>query len=306
MLGDRPHAGVLIALAVGDQRAIPSSQWQVFTRTGVNHLMSISGLHITMVGGLVAGSRVSLWRRTRWSLRIPALKAAAAAGLIAAFAYALDRRIRGARTAYGAHARGRRARPAARCRARAVHVLAVALFVVVLFDPWAVTAAGFWLSFGAVAVILYVTTGRIGQTDWLMAWGRVQWAVTVGLVPLLLALFQQVSIASPVANAVAIPVISLVVVPLTLVGCIPPFGFLLSVADFSRRPLHAFLELFELERRSGVGNARATTVVRCARDFRCGVAPSSTRISCALARTRCVRPAVRCAAGTCPGRVTYG
>ncbi|MET1082217.1 MAG: DNA internalization-related competence protein ComEC/Rec2 [Burkholderiales bacterium] len=232
VLGDRPHAGVLIALAVGDQRAIPSSQWQVFTRTGVNHLMSISGLHITMVGGLVAGITGFLWRRTRWSLRVPALKAAAAAGLVAALAYALlagfavpaQRTVLMLAVVGLALMRGVELAPST--------VLALALLAVVLFDPWAVTAAGFWLSFGAVALILHVTTGRIGQPHWLAAWGRVQWAVTLGLVPLLLALFQQVSIASPVANAVAIPLISLVVVPLTLVGCIPPFGFLLYLANF--------------------------------------------------------------------------
>jgi competence protein ComEC len=231
ILGERPYAGVLIALAVGDQRAIPASQWQVFTRTGVNHLMSISGLHITMVAGLAAAVAGFAWRRTRWALRVPALKAAAAAGLAAGIAYALlagfavpaQRTVLMLAVVAVAMIRGVELAPST--------VLALALLAVVMFDPWAVTAAGFWLSFGAVAVILHVTSGRIGRAHWLVQWGRVQWAVTLGLVPLLLALFQQVSLASPVANAVAIPVISLVVVPLTLAGCLPPFGFLLLVAD---------------------------------------------------------------------------
>ena len=51
-LADAPAAGIIVALAMGDQRAIPPEQWQVFTRTGVNHLMSISGLHVTMLSGL--------------------------------------------------------------------------------------------------------------------------------------------------------------------------------------------------------------------------------------------------------------
>ena len=231
ILGDRPYAGVIVALAVGDQRAIPAAQWQVFTRTGVNHLMSISGLHVTMVAGLVAGLFGFCWRRTRWALRVPTLKAAALAGLAAAFGYALlagfgvpaQRTVLMLAVVVLAMMRGAEVAPST--------VLAVALFTVVLFDPWAVTAAGFWLSFGAVAVILFVTAGRIGRPHWLAAWGRVQWAVTLGLVPLLLALFQQVSIASPVANAIAIPVVSFIVVPLTLAGCIPPFGFLLAVAE---------------------------------------------------------------------------
>ena len=231
ILGDGPYTGVIVALAVGDQRAIPAAQWQVFTRTGVNHLMSISGLHITMVAGLAAGFFGFCWRRTRWALRVPALKAAALAGLTTAFGYALlagsgvpaQRTVLMLAVVALAMVRGAEVAPSS--------VLALALFTVILFDPWALTAAGFWLSFGAVAVILFVTTGRIGRPHWLAAWGRVQWAVTLGLVPLLLALFQQVSIASPVANAVAIPVVSLIVVPLTLAGCIPPFGFLLPVAE---------------------------------------------------------------------------
>lgn len=230
VLGDRPYAGVLIALAVGDQRAISGAQWQVFTRTGVNHLMSISGLHITMVAGLVAGLAGFVWRRSRWALRFPSLKAAAVAGFAAAFGYALlagfavpaQRTVLMLAVVAAALWRGVEVAPSS--------VLALASLVVVVFDPWAVTSAGFWLSFGAVGLILHITTGRIGHPHWLAQWGRVQWAVTIGLVPLLLALFHQVSIASPLANAVAIPVISLVVVPLALIGAVPPLGFLLPVA----------------------------------------------------------------------------
>src|SRR5208282_2088996 len=66
-------------------------------------------------------------------------------------------------------------------------MLAAALFVVLLIDPWAVHAAGFWLSFGAVAVIFYVTAGRIAHPNWIIAWLRIQWAIALGLVPLTLA-----------------------------------------------------------------------------------------------------------------------
>ncbi len=100
----------------------------------------------------------------------------------------------------------------------------------VLLDPWAVLAPGFWLSFGAVAVILLVTAGRVTPPHWFKAWARVQWAVTLGLIPPLLAMFQQVSIVSPVANAIAIPVVSLVVAPLALAGVLLPFDFVLLAA----------------------------------------------------------------------------
>ncbi|MBN9126280.1 MAG: ComEC/Rec2 family competence protein, partial [Nitrosospira sp.] len=91
-----------------------------------------------------------------------------------------------------------------------------------------------WLSFGAIGLILLISTGRIGKTNWLTEWIRVQWAITLGLIPLLLAMFQQVSLVSPLANAIAIPLVSLVVVPLALLGALPPFEFLLL-------PAHAVL-----------------------------------------------------------------
>ncbi len=230
-LQDRPYAGVIAALAIGDQRAIPPYQWQTFTRTGVNHLMSISGLHITMVSGLMLAIAYWLWcRSARLTLWLPARKAAVLFGFAAALVYTLlaGFEVPAQRTLYmlGVMALalwfGR--------MSSASTVLAVALLVVMLLDPWAVLAPGFWLSFGAVAVILYVAVGRVMQPHWLAAWARVQWAVTLGLIPPLLALFQQVSIVSPVANAFAIPVVSLVVVPLTLLGMLLPFDSVLLAA----------------------------------------------------------------------------
>jgi competence protein ComEC len=230
-LADAPYAGVLAALAIGDQRAITQPQWQIFTRSGVNHLMSISGLHVTMISGLVFALAYYLWRRSaRLTLRLPARKAAAVAGLAAALAYAwlAGFAVPAQRTVYmlavvaAALWMGR--------LTSASVVLSAALFAVLVIDPWAVLAPGFWLSFGAVALILLVSTGRIAQPHWLLAWARVQWAVTLGLVPLLLAMFQQVSLVSPLANAIAIPVVSLVVVPLTLIGVVLPFDWVLRLA----------------------------------------------------------------------------
>jgi competence protein ComEC len=242
-LPEAPYAGVITALAIGDQRAIPPEQWQTFTRTGVNHLMSISGLHVTMVSGLVFVLVGSLWRRVpRLALALPAPKAAALAGLAAAFLYALlaGFAVPAQRTVYMV------AVVAAALwlgvLGSASVVLCAALLVVVLIDPWAVLAPGFWLSFGAVAVIFYITTGRIAPGHWLTTWGRVQLAVTLALIPPLLALFQQVSIVSPLANAVAIPVVSLVVVPLSLIGVALPFDFVLECAHLVMRGCMALLE----------------------------------------------------------------
>src|SRR6266704_3362636 len=188
-LPERPYAGILIALAIGDQNAIDPKQWQLFARTGVSHLMSISGLHVTMVAGLLAMFVSWCWRRSETlALALPAQKAAALAGFLAAFAYCLVSgfAVPAQRTLYmvGVVAAALwlgRATSASR-------VLAAALLIVLALDPWAVLSPGFWLSFAAVAVIFYVATGRSVQPHWLAQWGRVQWAVTVGLAPLLLVL----------------------------------------------------------------------------------------------------------------------
>ena len=230
-LPEQPYAGVLAALAIGDQRAIPPEQWQVYTRTGVNHLMSISGLHVTMVSGLALALAYWLWRRsTRLTLWLPARKAAVLFGFAAALVYTLlaGFAVPAQRTLYMLAVMAW-ALWAGRMSSASV-VLALALLMVVLLDPWAALAPGFWLSFGAVAVILFVTVNRVAPPHWFKAWARVQWAVTLGLIPPLLAMFQQVSIVSPLANAVAIPVVSLIVVPLTLAGMLLPIDFVLLAA----------------------------------------------------------------------------
>ncbi|MBY0485285.1 MAG: DNA internalization-related competence protein ComEC/Rec2 [Nitrosomonas sp.] len=230
-LTDKSYAGILKALATGDQQAIPRDQWQIFTRTGTNHLMAISGLHITMISSMVFACVFWLWRWNRYlALRLPARRAAVMAGLMVAFSYAvLSGFAIPAQRAFCMLAvvaialwRGQ--------YTSATRVLAWALFWVVLLDPWASIAPGFWLSFGAIAIIMLVTVGRIGKTHWLSDWLRIQWAITLGLIPLLLVLFQQVSLVSPIANAIAIPLVSLVVVPLTLLATIPIFDFMLPVA----------------------------------------------------------------------------
>jgi competence protein ComEC len=230
-LGDAPHAGILTALAIGDQASITQSEWQLFTHTGVNHLMSISGLHITMLASLFFALTYWLWRRSvRLTLHFPARKAAALVGLLAALCYTLISgfEIPAQRTLFMLTTFAvmmlfsRNVAPS--------QMLAAALVVVLLADPWAVMSPGFWLSFGAVALIFYVTANRYGRTHWLMEYGKVQWAMTIGLIPPLLALFQQMSLVSPIANAFAIPLVSFVVVPLTLLGTLPPFEWMLYLA----------------------------------------------------------------------------
>ncbi|MCX7155605.1 MAG: DNA internalization-related competence protein ComEC/Rec2 [Rhodocyclales bacterium] len=242
-LPDAPYAGILIALAVGDQQAIDPDLWQTFARTGITHLMSISGLHVTMFAGLAYALIGWLWRRSATlPLRLPAQHAAAAGGFIAAFLYCLlaGFAVPAQRTLYmlGVVA-------AARLSGRemaASRVLLLALLLVLLLDPWAVLAAGFWLSFGAVALLFHIGSGRLGPAHWLVEWGRAQWAVTLGMLPALLALFQQFSLVSPLANAVAIPLVSFVITPLALAGTLPFLTPLLSLAHLVTAWLMIFID----------------------------------------------------------------
>ena len=87
-------AGVIAALVTGDQAAIERSAWDVFRATGVAHLMSISGLHVTLLGWLAARLLGALWRRSAlwgrlWALHWPAPQVSTWGGLAVAAAYAL-------------------------------------------------------------------------------------------------------------------------------------------------------------------------------------------------------------------------
>lgn len=155
------YAGVLIALVIGDQSEISQANWTLFNRTGIGHLVSISGLHITMIAGMFASCFGFLWRRSfyfgrDWPLLIPVRKVMVLSAALAALVYV-------ALAGFGV--------PAQRtlCMLTVValavwtgrssnmsQVLCLALCTVLLFDPWAVLWSGFWLSFAAVAVLLYV------------------------------------------------------------------------------------------------------------------------------------------------------
>ena len=242
-LSGQPYAPVVAALVMGDQRGISQADWGVFQRTGIGHLMAISGLHITMLAGLAGGLASWLWRRSRVAgmrlpLLMPAQKVAVIAGVATAFLYVLlaGFEVPAQRTFYMLLVLG-----VAFWSGRFVRVslvLCLALGAVLLLDPWAVLWPGFWLSFGAVALLLYGTVGRMRPHHamaaaasgrwWQKLWlaiktgARAQYLVTLGLVPLTMLLFGQYSLVSPIANAVAIPLVGLVITPLSLLGSVLP------------------------------------------------------------------------------------
>ena len=153
-LGEAPYAGVIVALAIGDQRAVPEAQWTVFNRTGVSHLVSISGLHVTVFAAFAGGLAYALARRSaRLTARLPRASWRRRLGVVAAGSYVL---LAGAQV------------PAVRTFAMlsiaacglwwgrpgtAGVVWLWALAGVLLWDPWATLTPGFWLSFGAVGLL---------------------------------------------------------------------------------------------------------------------------------------------------------
>ena len=221
--------------------------WATFNRTGTTHLMSISGLHVTMVAALLGWLVNRLWRHSPvLALRLPAQKAGLLAACLAAFVYTLlaGFAVPAQRTLYMllvaalAMLSGRIMAPS--------RTLCLALLVVLLIDPWAVLAAGFWLSFGAVGALLYTGSAKVGETvGWrqhLAACGSIQWAATVASLPVLLLVFQQFSLISPLANALAIPVVSFVITPLALLGAILPWWPILALAHAVLDALMIFLQ----------------------------------------------------------------
>ena len=256
---ERRMAGLVAALVVGDQRAIERADWDVFRATGVAHLMSISGLHITMFAWLAAAGINTLWRRSqRLCLAFPAPDASLLGGLVLAGAYAVfsgwgipsQRTVLMLATLTMLRLTGRR------WPWQAVWMLTCA--VVVAFDPWALLQAGFWLSFVAVGMLYATDSGgrthatganmnetaaqggqegqerqvghaaALARRGWLRARSallgmlREQGVITLALAPLSLLLFGQLSLVSLAANALAIPWVTLVVTPLGMLGLIVP------------------------------------------------------------------------------------
>lgn len=218
-LPGNPFVGILVALAVGEEGGISSRQWEVFNRTGIGHLMSVSGSHIGLVGGMIFALVLGSWRRVpALVLRCPAQRAAAVAALLGAGGYTL---ISGlsvpAQRAFLMAAVAMMAliaqRPAAPSR-----ILALALVIVLLYDPAAPLLAGFWLSFGAVAAIVYSASGRWRERAWLSQTVGLQLKLTLALLPPTLIYFQQFPLLSPLANLLAIPWVGCTVLPLSLLA----------------------------------------------------------------------------------------
>ncbi len=239
-------AGVVAALVTGDQRAIDRADWDIFRATGVAHLMSISGLHITLFAWLAAALVRLLWRRSaRLCMAVPAPTAALVCGVVLAGGYALfsgwgvpaQRTVTMLAVVAALQLSGR--------RWPWPQVWLLACAAVVLTDPWALWQAGFWLSFVAVGVLFATDSVAAGAypksaRGHFYALLREQWVVTLALTPLSLLLFGQVSLVGFAANLLAIPWVTLVVTPLALAGVV--WAPLWSLAAWALQPLAAGLQ----------------------------------------------------------------
>lgn len=219
VLADRPERGLVQALVLGERGGIPALTWDSLIRTGTNHLVAISGLHVGIVAGLFFLLTRQVWRLSaRLCQAVAAPRAAALAGLVAALAYSglagfavsTQRALIMLGVVLGALWFARNVRP--------FTTLMVALILVVLVDPLAVLSYGFWLSFGAVGALLYGMARHPGRSTLWWTWGRSQWVVALGLLPLLLIFFGRTSIVAPLVNLVAVPLFSLLILPLLLLA----------------------------------------------------------------------------------------
>ncbi|MDC8786987.1 DNA internalization-related competence protein ComEC/Rec2 [Roseateles koreensis] len=238
------HAGILAALSLGDQAAISKDDWAVFRLTGVAHLLSVSGLHVTMFAWGMQGLVAWLWRRSgRACLVLPAVSAARWAGVMAAGAYALF-------SGWGVPAQRTVWMLASLALLRSLGVrwpwplsLLLAAVIVTAIDPWALCQAGFWLSFMAVGLLMASGGGAQapvpGWRGHIKAGLQSQWVATLGLAPLSLVFFQQISVVGLLANLIAIPLVSFVVAPLALAGALTPV--LWVPADWAVSALMAYL-----------------------------------------------------------------
>lgn len=223
-LGEDPQLGIVQGLAVGERQRVTPEQWRVFAATGTSHLMAISGLHIAMVAALSAALGAGLVRLPGMQRRrFTAIDGQAVGGILGALVYAglagfeipAQRTLAMLSIWWGARLSRRQLRPA--------QGLALSLIAVMLVDPFAPLSIGAWLSFGAVAAILWLLNGSLrtagtGLRFKAREFLRIQTAVTVGLLPLLVLAFGAVSVTSPLVNLVAIPFFTLLLVPLVLAG----------------------------------------------------------------------------------------
>ncbi|MBM5811583.1 MAG: DNA internalization-related competence protein ComEC/Rec2 [Gammaproteobacteria bacterium] len=211
-------AGVLQGLAVGLRASIPEELWDAFAATGTAHLIAISGLHVTAFALVVLLLLRAAWRlpgcpglRRRVAVETALVVAATSAyALLAGASLPTLRTLVMVVLVAGA--------TLLRRPALSLRTLALAALLLVAADPLAVASAGFWLSFVATWALLAL--GEPGRSPGarVAAFARAQAVLFVVLAPVLAVAFGRLSLIAPLANAIAIPLFSLLLLPVTLLG----------------------------------------------------------------------------------------
>lgn len=219
-VGNAPGTERLLALIVGDRSVLTRDDWLVLQATGTSHLMVISGLHVGLLAAAVFGLATLAGRFGLLPLPFPriwlaaplAIFAAAVYAALAGFAVPTQRALLMVTLVLFARLVYRQPSPW-------LFWLA-AICLVVMFDPASPLLAGFWLSFMAVALLIFGMAGRLRQSGVWWRWGRAQWVIFIGLWPWLLLWGMPGSLIAPLVNVLAIPWVSLVVVPAALLGAL--------------------------------------------------------------------------------------
>ncbi len=253
-----PHKGVLVALLVGDTSTVAKEHWDEMIKTGTNHLIAISGLHLGFfaIVGFFFGNLTGRFIQLVWH-KYPSMVSGYILSVLFTLFYSLIAgfNIPTIRTLImlGVVQLALLWRRSFRAR----DTLLIALVLVLLYDPLAAYDIGFWLSFSAVAMLIFCFAGRIASNSrtGLKAAGvnhfriflQSQWVMFIGLLIPLAIFVHTSSLLAPPANFISIPVITFFVVPCLILSAICHFtfagaeGFFLHCAEWGMLIVHKWL-----------------------------------------------------------------
>lgn len=227
-LADKQYAGLIIALVTGYQNLIPADQWTIFKNSGITHIVSISGLHITLVAGMFV-ILINFLLRLLPPTKIPRQIILVWAGVLAALAYSLlaGFTIPTQRTFYQllvmAYLLSRRS------YLPLINKLGLTLVLVLLMDPFASFSIGFWFSFIIVATIFILISNYARISSKLALWVRMHCFITLVSVPLSLFLFACFPPISVIANLWAIPIIGNIMTPVIVVASLFHLSWIITL-----------------------------------------------------------------------------
>lgn len=221
----------LLALMIGERSGATKYEWEILRDTGTNHLMAIAGLHIGLIVIIVNQCIMFLWKYfPTLALRVPTRHAGAIAALIVAWLYSAlagfslpTQRACIMLTLYIIMCLSRR-------QINSWYVWSLALLIILCLNPLTVLTESFWLSFSTIAFIIFGMQGRLAPCGYWWRWGRVQWIITLGLIPLAQFLFHECSLIAFVANCIAIPWLAIIILPCCFLSSLLIF-FLPSIGE---------------------------------------------------------------------------